>query len=118
MDRRNPIHPHHAARVSANGRDVGVTLNALKHKAGIKLSPEEHRRNLTVEGVPLNHPGGRRFWLGETMLEGAGFVEPCGLVEKITGKAIAKHLINRGGPYCKILEGGVIRVGNTVRNAS
>jgi len=94
------------------------TLIALCREAGIEFGPEEHRRNVTVEGVPLNqlnHLVGRRFWLGETMLEGTGLVEPCRHVEKITGKAISKHLINRGGLYCKILHGGLVRIGDAVR---
>jgi len=52
---------------------------------------------VTVEGVPLNHLVGRRFWLGETVLEGTGLVEPCRHIERIEGKAISKHLINRSG---------------------
>nr|WP_245288209.1 MOSC domain-containing protein [Bradyrhizobium sp. Ec3.3] len=91
------------------------TLIALKHEAGIELGPEEHRRNVTVEGVPLNHLVGGRFWLGETMLEGAGLVDPCGHVEKITGKKISKHLINRGGLYCKIMRDGLVGVSDAVR---
>jgi MOSC domain-containing protein YiiM len=93
------------------------TLVALKRDAGIDLGPEEHRRNVTVEGVPLNHLVGRHFWLGETLLEGTRLVEPCRHLEKITGKAISKHLINRSGLYCKILQGGIVRVGDVVRNA-
>jgi MOSC domain-containing protein YiiM len=92
------------------------TLVALKRDAGIDLGPEEHRRNVTVEGVPLNHLVGRQFWLGETLLEGTRLVEPCRHIEKVTGKAIAKHLINRSGLYCKILKGGIVRVGDLVRN--
>ena len=93
------------------------TLVALKRDAKIDLGPEEHRRNVTVEGVPLNHLVGRRFWLGETLLEATRLTEPCRHVEKVTGKRIAKHLINRAGLYCKILHGGIVRVGDTVRNA-
>jgi len=93
------------------------TLIALKHEANIELAPEEHRRNVTVEGVLLNHLVSRRFWLGETMLEGTELVDPCGHVEKLTGKAISKYLINRGGLYCKILQGGVVRIGDAVRSA-
>ena len=41
------------------GRQVTLfefeTLVALKRDAGIELGPEEHRRNVTVEGVPLTH---------------------------------------------------------------
>lgn len=93
------------------------TLVALKRDVGIDLGPEEHRRNVTVEGVPLNHLVGRHFWLGETLLEGTRLVEPCRHLEKIAGKAISKHLINRSGLYCKILQGGIVRIGDVVRNA-
>ncbi|WFU40752.1 MOSC domain-containing protein [Bradyrhizobium sp. CB82] len=72
---------------------------------------------MTVEGVPLNHLVGNRFWLGEALLEGTGLVEPCRHIEKITGKAVAKHLINRSGLYCKILQGGIVRVGDAARSA-
>src|SRR5882757_2433281 len=46
------------------GRQVTLfeleTLVALKRDANIELAPEEHRRNVTVEGVPLTHLVGRR----------------------------------------------------------
>ncbi|WFU42897.1 hypothetical protein QA640_10860 [Bradyrhizobium sp. CB82] len=90
---------------------------AIKRDCGIGLGPEEHRRNVTVEGVPLNHLIDRQSWLGETLLQGTRLVDPCSHIEKVTGKAIARHLINRGGLYCKIVQGGVIRIGDTVRNA-
>ncbi|WFU37311.1 MOSC domain-containing protein [Bradyrhizobium sp. CB82] len=93
-------------------------LVAIKRDSGIELSPEEHRRNVTVEGMPLNHLVGCQFWLGETLLQGTRLVPPCRHIEKVTGKRIAKHLINRGGLYCKILQGGIVRIGDAARNAS
>ena len=92
------------------------TLVALKRDAGIDFGPEEHRRNVTVEGVPLNHLVGRQFWLGETLLEGTRPVVPCRHIEKITGKSISRYLINRSGLYCRIIKGGTVRVGDLVRN--
>ena len=38
------------------------TLEALARDSKITLLPEEHRRNVTVQGVPLNHLVGRKFW--------------------------------------------------------
>jgi MOSC domain-containing protein YiiM len=67
------------------------------------FAPEEHRRNLTVEGVPLTHLAGRRFWLGETLLEATRLSTRCRHIEEITGKAIFKPLINRSGLNCRIL---------------
>ena len=104
------------------GRQVTLfeleTLIALKRDAGIDLGPHEHRRNVTVEGVPLNHLVGQRFWLGETLLEATRLSIPCRHIEEITGKAIFDPLINRSGLNCKILQGGVVKVGDVVRNAA
>jgi MOSC domain-containing protein YiiM len=103
-----------------DGRQVTLfeieTLVALKRDANIDLGPEEHRRNVTVEGVPLTHLVGRQFWLGETLLEATRLSIPCRQIEEITGKAIFDPLINRSGLNCRILKGGTVRVGDPVRN--
>jgi MOSC domain-containing protein YiiM len=103
-----------------DGRQITLfeleTLIALKRDANIELGPEEHRRNVTVEGVPLNHLVGRQFWLGETLLEATRLSIPCRHIEEITGKSIFDPLINRSGLNCRILRGGVVRVGDSVRN--
>jgi MOSC domain-containing protein YiiM len=102
------------------GRQVTLfefeTLVALKRDANIELGPEEHRRNVTVEGVPLTHLVGRQFWLGETLLEATRLSIPCRHIEEITGKPIFDPLINRSGLNCRILKGGTVRVGDAVRN--
>src|SRR3979409_1976838 len=43
----------------------------------IKLEPGDHRRNLTVMGVPLNHLVGRRFRVGDVILRGGRLNFPC-----------------------------------------
>ena len=58
------------------------TLVALRRDAGIELGPEEHRRNVTVEGVPLNHLVGRQFWLGETLVQGTDPSSRVGISRK------------------------------------
>jgi MOSC domain-containing protein YiiM len=103
------------------GRQVTLfeleTLIALKRDANIDLWPQEHRRNVTTEGVPLTHLVGRQFWLGETLLEATRLSIPCRHIEEITGKPIFDPLINRSGLNCKILRGGTVRVGDIVRNS-
>jgi MOSC domain-containing protein YiiM len=102
------------------GRQVTLfeleTLVALKRDANIELGPDEHRRNVTVEGVPLTHLVGRRFWLGDALLEATRLSIPCRHIEEITGKAIFDPLINRSGLNCRILKGGTVAVGDPVRN--
>lgn len=104
-----------------DGRQITLfeieTLQALTRDAKITLLPEEHRRNVTVEGVPLNHLVGRQFWLGTTLLEATRLSIPCRHIEEIVGKAVFDPLINRSGLNCKIVKGGVVRVGDLVRPA-
>lgn len=103
------------------GRQITVfeieTLEALARDAKIMLLPEEHRRNVTVQGVPLNHLVGRQFWLGETLLEALRLSTPCRHIEKALGKAVFEPLINRAGLNCKIVKGGIVRIGDIVRPA-
>ncbi len=100
------------------GRQVTLfeieTLEALKRDFDIDLAPEEHRRNVTVRGVPLNHLVGRQFRLGSTLLEATRLSFPCKHLDEITGKEVFDPLVHRCGLNCQILEGGVVRVGDKV----
>jgi MOSC domain-containing protein YiiM len=90
------------------------TLDALARDHGLDLSPEEHRRNLTTEGVPLNHLVGRRFRVGETLLEGGRLNTPCRYLDLVTGKAACDLMIHRSGLNARIIEGGTIRSGDRI----
>lgn len=109
----------------AQGKDVErkrqVTLveaeaiEALERDCGIEFSAAETRRNLCTRGVALNHLVDREFTVGSVRLRGMELCEPCGLLEKMSGKrGVVKGLIHRGGLYAEILEGGTIRVGDAV----
>lgn len=104
-----------------DGRQVTLfeieTLEALARDAKVTLLPEEHRRNVTVQGVPLNHLVGRRFWLGSALLEATRLSTPCRHIEEILGKSVFDPLINRAGLNCRIVQGAVVRVGDVVRLA-
>lgn len=93
------------------------TLAALARDHGIELSPDEHRRNLTVAQVPLNHLVGRRFRVGGVLLEGVRLNQPCKYLEKVTGKAVYLPLLNRSGLNCRVIEGGSVRPGDRVTPA-
>ena len=53
----------------------------------ITLEPRDHRRNLTVIGVPLNHLVGRRFRVGDVILRGGRLNFPCKYLEELLGLA-------------------------------
>ncbi len=91
------------------------TLVALQRDLHIELRPEEHRRNITTRGVPLNHLVGRRFRVGEVLLEATRLSVPCKHVEQTSGKAVFNALVNRAGLNTRILQGGVIRAGDVIR---
>jgi MOSC domain-containing protein YiiM len=91
------------------------TLTALARDHGTELSVDEHRRNLTTEGVPLNHLVGKRFKVGMTVLEGGRLNVPCRYLDMVTRKAVFEILKNRSGLNCRIIEGGDIHVGDVIR---
>lgn len=93
------------------------TLRALKRDHDVVLEPIEHRRNVTVRGVPLNHLVGVQFWLGETLLQATRLSTPCKHIEDVTGKVVSRWLIHRCGLNCIIVKGGSVGVGDTLRPA-
>lgn len=80
----------------------------------IVLAPHEHRRNLTVRGVPLGHLVGRRFRVGQVVLRGARINFPCRYLEQLLDRPLFMALYNRGGLNCAIETGGVIRCGDLI----
>ena len=80
----------------------------------ITLEPIDHRRNLTVRGVPLNHLVGRRFRVGEVILRGGRLNFPCKYLENLLGMPVFLPLYNRSGLNCGIEKGGTIRPGDPI----
>lgn len=90
------------------------TLEALKRDHDIVLRPEQHRRNVTTRGVPLNHLVGRRFRVGECVVEATRLTTPCRHIEQITGLEIYEVLLHRAGLNAKIIKGGHIHLGDVI----
>ncbi|ERP91117.1 molybdenum cofactor biosysynthesis protein [Labrenzia sp. C1B10] len=80
----------------------------------IELKPIDHRRNLTVRGVPLNHLVGRRFRVGEVILRGGRLNFPCKYLENLLDSPVFLPLYNRSGLNCGIEKGGTIRPGDEI----
>lgn len=103
------------------GRQVTLfeveTLEALLRDHKVALAPEDHRRNITTRGVPLNHLVGRRFMVGRVMLEGTRLSTPCRHIEQITGKEVFNMLLNRSGLHARIIDGGDVATGDILRQA-
>lgn len=102
------------------GEDRQVTLieremlDRVAADDGHEISVDEHRRNLTVEGVPLQHLVGLRFRVGEVVLEGVRINQPCKYLNLMLKRDVYMPLWNRSGLNAKIIEGGMIHAGDTL----
>jgi MOSC domain-containing protein YiiM len=92
----------------------GEVLDWLASQHGITLRAGEHRRNLTTRGVRLPELLGQRFQIGDAVLEGVKDCPPCEHLVSLVGKPVLRPLTDRGGLRARVLEGGVLRVGDAL----
>ncbi len=93
----------------------GETLAAVERDYDIALEPGVHRRNLTADGIALNHLVDRRFRIGDAVCEGTELCEPCSYLEShLEERGIREALVHRGGLRARILEGGTLTLGDDI----
>ena len=89
-------------------------LDALRRDHQVKLHPNEHRRNITTRGVPVNHLVGAYFSLGSCVLYGGRLNVPCAYLDGLVGRSVFRPLVHRSGVNARIIVGGTIRPGDIV----
>jgi MOSC domain-containing protein YiiM len=99
-------------------RQVSVqSLDALAEAAelfGAPVPAELTRRNVTIsDGVVPRDPGSL-IRLGPVLLQVVRVAAPCKLLDDTIGRGAQEALRRRGGSICRVLEGGVLRVGDAV----
>ena len=57
---------------------------------------------------------GRRFQVGEVLLEAVKDCPPCDHLQELVGKPVLQPLVNRGGLRARVVVGGVLRVGDRI----
>lgn len=109
-------------RYSGGSGKRGVTLIQAEHLpviaalAGLDaVDPILVRRNLVVSGIPLIALKGQRFRIGDVLLEGTGPCDPCSKMEAALGEGGYNAMRGHGGLCARIVEGGVMRLGDAVR---
>ena len=109
---------------SARGGARQVTLIQAEHLPAIaalcgceRVAPEWLRRNLVVSGINLLALRDRAFTVGEVWLEGSGLCHPCSRMEQAVGPGGFQAMRGHGGITARVIRGGLLRVGDTVRLA-
>jgi MOSC domain-containing protein YiiM len=112
------IGDHYAGRTDGARQ---VTLIASEHLTAIAaylgreaILPEQMRRNIVVSGLNLLALKGRRFRLGEALLEATGECHPCSRMEETLGSGGYNAVRGHGGITARVVAGGVVRVGDGV----
>jgi len=91
-------------------------LEALAKDYEVEIKGTESRRNISTQGVALNHLVGREFKVGGAVLRGIRLCEPCTHLEEVSGKPARKGLIHRGGLRAQIIKSGLIQVGDEIES--
>ncbi|MDX1429020.1 MAG: MOSC domain-containing protein [Rhodothermales bacterium] len=72
------------------------------------------RRNIAVSGINLLTLRERRFRIGTALFEGSGACHPCSRMEENLGPGGLNAMRGHGGITARIIESGVIAVGDPV----
>jgi MOSC domain-containing protein YiiM len=89
----------------------GEDLDEITSSSPLRVLNGEHRRNLVTRGIDLANLIGRRFQIGEAVLEYDRPRPPCTYIQGLTGQqGITKALGHRGGICARVVRSGKIRV--------
>jgi MOSC domain-containing protein YiiM len=94
----------------------GEHLDEIEEQ-GLTIKSGQHRRNIVTRGVDLLNLRGKRFKVGDVLLEYDRSRPPCKHVQDLSERGMTRALKNRGGICARVVEAGAIRPGDTIEEA-
>jgi hypothetical protein len=93
-----------------------VTLINARFVDGSGFDYFETRRNIVVKDVELMDQIGHEFRIGEALLHGVKYCDPCMRPSKLSGKSLSFRdtFQDSGGLVAEVVEGGFIAVGHFI----
>ncbi len=88
-----------------------ITIGSIMKK---EIRPEWTRRNIVVSQINLLALVNQKFQIGEAILEATGYCHPCSRMEEALGEGGYNAMRGHGGITAKVIEEGIISVGNSV----
>ncbi|MDV3502765.1 MOSC domain-containing protein [Marinobacter sp. M-5] len=79
------------------------------------IAPEVFRRNIVVSGLNLLALKGKRFRIGNAVLEYTGLCHPCSKMETTLGPGGYNAMRGHGGITTRVVEAGDIALGDEVQ---
>ena len=90
-------------------------LHDIERETGVGVKNGEHRRNVVTRGISLKAlRRGERFRVGRVVFEYRGPRSVCRYIERITKPGMTQALKGRGGICARVIESGVVRVGDEI----
>ena len=107
--------PRNARQVTLIQWEHLAVISALLGRAAQhEIKPEDLRRNIAVSGINLFSLKGRRFRIGQAVLETTGWCQPCAKLEQRLGLGTFQAVRGHGGITARVIHSGIIRLGDTL----
>jgi MOSC domain-containing protein YiiM len=106
------------AHARPGGGPRQVLLMDRETLEAMDLRPGVVRENITTEGIDVNSLApNQELCSGEVRLQVSEICHPCDQLEKIR-PGLRREMRGRRGMLCRVLEGGMIRRGDTIEKVS
>jgi MOSC domain-containing protein YiiM len=89
-------------------------LERMAAKHGVAVLHGEHRRNIVTRGIAHAELVGRRFTLGEVIVEYVRTRPPCAYLGRLTERLLPRAMGEGAGICVSIIEGGLLRVNDPI----